>query len=717
MPPATSRLRLVTPSFVPVAGLVDGHLQAVTGQNQPQRRRLGEILLDMKAVDPGDLLKAVALRNRQDVRLGDILLAHGWVTEPALMSALSQQWGARLIDLARDPPDARLIDLFGPEFCLAEGIVPWRKAGAVTVIATARPDGFAGLRNRLPAGVGPVVMALAGERAIHTAMLAARRTTLIRRAETRVAPHESCRTLVGRAAGAATLAGVALLAGLALLSPAAAFAPLFVWAVLSLILCSGLKAAAFVSQIRATHWPPRQPPAVARLPMTRLPVVSVMVPLFHETDIAPRLISRLGRLDYPKELLDILLVVEEDDQMTRAALANRRLPHWMRVVTVPHGPIRTKPRALNYALDFCRGSIIGVYDAEDAPEAGQLHEVVRRFNEAGSDVACLQGILDFYNSRHNWLTRCFAIEYAAWFRVVLPGIARLGLVVPLGGTTLFFRRKVLEELGGWDAHNVTEDADLGLRLARHGYRTELIATVTEEEPNGRALPWIKQRSRWQKGFAMTWAVHMRDPLRLWRELGPWRFLGVQIVFLGSLSPAALAPVLWSFWLLIFGLSHPLAAALPGGAIALLSGLFLLSALLDIACGLWAVRDPSHRHLIPWVPTLHFYFPLASLSACKALWELARRPFYWDKTCHGMLDSGTDLPEPAPDTPSVLPVLVLENPLRHPQPVRLAPPAPLMWSRPAPEFRPVPGGTAPPLSARPFAPSRPGIEFQACFEGF
>ena len=145
-------------------------------------------------------------------------------------------------------------------------------------------------------------------------------------------------------------------------------------------------------------------------------------------------------------------------------------------------------------------------------------------------MVCLQGILDYYNPRTNWLARCFTIEYAAWFRAMLPGLARLGFGVPLGGTTLFFRRDKLEELGGWDAHNVTEDADLGLRLARHGYKTELIDTVTQEEANCRALPWVKQRSRWLKGYAMTWAVHMRDPRRLWRELGPRGFIGVQPTF-------------------------------------------------------------------------------------------------------------------------------------------------------------------------------------------
>jgi len=682
-------LRLVTKDFVPTAGLTPRKAQRL-----PERARkpLGQILLDMKAVDPGNMLKAVALRDRQEVRLGDILLAHSWVNEADLMAALSLLWGVRVVDLVAEPPDPRLIDRFGADFCLREGLIPWRQIGAAMVVATARPEDFARLRAQFPEG-DPYLMALAPERDIHAAMLAARQTALIRRAETRVRPEESCRTLGTTRLARGFLPALAAVCLVVATVPAAAFVLFFGWAVLSLILCSGLKALAFADTLHR-HFRPAPPTRSTAI--ARLPIVSVMVPLFQEDDIAPRLIRRLGTLDYPKELLDILLVVEETDQQTRRALAAHRLPRWMRVVNVPDGPIRTKPRALNYALDFCRGSIVGVYDAEDAPDPGQLRAVVRRFHERGADVACLQGILDFYNARHNWLSRCFTIEYAAWFRVMLPGLARLGYVIPLGGTTLFFRRKALEELGGWDAHNVTEDADLGLRLARHGYRTEFIETVTEEEPNAEALPWIRQRSRWLKGYAMTWASHMRDPARIWRELGARRFLGMQILFLGTLSQYVLAPVLWSFWAITLGFGHPFQEFLPTGAVLGLSGLFIASELLNIAVGLWAVRGPHHRHLMAWVPTLQLYFPLGALASYKALWEAAFRPFFWDKTRHGMLDTEV--------APAPLPLLRLENPIL---------PAPA--DRPS---APPPPAVSPPRRSVITHPALvPGIEFQTSFEGF
>ena len=294
----------------------------------------------------------------------------------------------------------------------------------------------------------------------------------------------------------------------------------------------------------------------------------------------------------------------------------------------------TKPRALNYALHFARGQIIGIYDAEDAPSPDQIERIVTHFSAAPPEVGCLQGILDFYNPRANWLSRCFAVEYASWFRVLLPGLSKLGLTVPLGGTTVFFRREVLEKLGGWDSYNVTEDADLGVRLARHGYRTELVATVTREEANNRLWPWVRQRSRWLKGYALTWWVHSRRPLRLLRDLGWRRFLGVQALFLTTLMQFTLAPLLWSFWLIVIGLPHPLDPWLSRMTLGALTVLFLSAEAVSILIGIAAISRSPHRNLLLWVPTLFAYFPLGTLAVYKALWEAMTRPFYWDKTQHG-----------------------------------------------------------------------------------
>lgn len=528
------------------------------------------------------------------------------------------------------PPDPRLIDAFGAVECLALHPLPCRTIGGGTLIATAHPEDFHRHRPRLEQVFGPVLMLLAPRNVIEAALLHSRGAGLARLAETRVPLADSCRSYRAEALRLPLAALGLLLFVSVLLWPMWAVLVLTLAALVSGFSFTALKIAALFAALR--HRPEPAAPIIARLP-----IVSVMVALYRESNIAPRLVKRLGKLDYPEELLDILLVVEAEDHMTREALARADLPGWMRVVVVPDGSVKTKPRALNFALDHCRGSIVGVYDAEDAPEPDQIRKVVGRFHARGPDLACLQGRLDFYNPRVNWLSRCFTIEYAAWFRLLLPGIERLGLAIPLGGTTLFFRRAVLEGLGRWDAHNVTEDADLGMRIARRGYRTELIDTTTFEEANCRPRSWVKQRSRWIKGFMMTWLTHMRDPVLLWRELGARKFIGFQLLLAGSVLHSLLAPMLWTFWALPLGLPHPLAAILTqSGLTALIVGFFAVEISL-IAFGIAGLARTRHRLSPLWVPTMILYYPLATLAAYKAAWEMLVQPFYWDKTTHGEFD--------------------------------------------------------------------------------
>jgi cellulose synthase/poly-beta-1,6-N-acetylglucosamine synthase-like glycosyltransferase len=581
------------------------------------------------------MLSALAHQGREAGRLPDVLRARGLVVERDLLDIKARNWGIKIIDLASALPDPRLIDAVGAANCLRHGLVPWRRVGGVTVVALSRPEEFRQLRPMLEAALGPVSAGLAPARAVAAAVHAWRGTWLARAAENRVSVAESCRDWPKLHRAPKVMVGLMILMALAWAAPLALGLALLAFSLVTLALLVGLKLLATVAALRAA------PPLPERSGDAPLPTVSIIVALYREGDIAPRLVRRLARLDYPEALLDVILAVEAGDQVTIDALAAAELPPWMRVIVVPEGVVKTKPRALNYALTFARGSIIGVYDAEDAPDPDQLRQVVARFHRAGPEVACLQGVLDYYNPRTNWLSRCFTIEYAGWFRLILPGIARLGLVVPLGGTTLFFRRDVLEDLGGWDAHNVTEDADLGIRLARHGYHTELIATVTEEEANCRALPWIKQRSRWIKGYMMTWAVHMRSPRLLWRQLGPWAFIGFQVMFLGSIVQSLLAPLLMSFMIVPFGLPHPLLEVLPTAAIWAMVTIVILSEAANLAVGLIGLLRTRHGLSLWWVLTMKLYFPLASLAAYKALFELVTRPFYWDKTTHGIFDQTGD----------------------------------------------------------------------------
>lgn len=577
------------------------------------------------------LLKALSTQAELQEPLVDILREDGLLPEADLLEATARHLGVRALAANAPPPDPRLIDLYGAARCLNEGVMPLRQSGAMTIVATSRPAEFADRRAALEAAFGSVGMVLTSGAHIEAGILDCRGPALSDRAETRVALEESCRGW-----DAATLGPSAALVacGMVALVWAAPFAfgvTVLFLSILCLISIVSLRLAAALAALRyQASEPPPEPDA-------DLPVISVIVAMYQESDIAPRLVRRLSRLDYPRHLLDVLIAVEAEDHVTRQALTAANLPLWMRIVTVPKGRVQTKPRALNHALDQCRGSIVGIYDAEDAPEPEQLLKVAARFARAGSEVACLQGILDFYNPSTNWISRCFTLEYATWFRLVLPGLARLGLVVPLGGTTLFFRRNLLEELGAWDAHNVTEDADLGLRLARRGYRTELLATTTFEEANCRAVPWMKQRSRWIKGYMMTWAVHMRDPVALWRDLGPTRFFGVQVLYLGSMVQFLTAPLLWTMWISLSGLSHPLVAGLPPVVGIGMIVVFLLSEAIGLTVAVGALRRTGHRISGFWVLALPFYFPLAALASYKAALEVVTRPFYWDKTRHGLYD--------------------------------------------------------------------------------
>ncbi|MGL4319533.1 MAG: glycosyltransferase family 2 protein [Paracoccaceae bacterium] len=547
-----------------------------------------------------------------------------------------------LIDPTRFNPDPRLLDEFTATRALTKGVVPLRKLGSTLMVAVADPA----IVPRLPALTGHTGMFLpyhAPFPMLEERILALRGAALATRAETQVASHESCRNWSVRPHLPVLYTIAATLALTAWFAPKHLLIGLVAWGLFWMLASNALKILVLASTRAA---PAPAPP----LPSPQqLPIVTIIVALYREADITHRLIARLGRIDYPRDKLDVILAVEDDDTITRAMLGSADIPHWMRVVNVPKGGLRTKPRALNHAMCFARGSIIGVYDAEDAPAPRQLHDVVAHFAASPPDVACLQGIIDFYNPRTNWLSRCFTVEYAAWFRVMLPGLARLGLVLPLGGTTLFFRRDALEQLGGWDAHNVTEDADLGLRLSRHGYRTELLSSVTEEEANCRLLPWVRQRSRWIKGYMMTWGVHMRDPLLLLSQLGWKRFLGVQVLFFGSVCQALLVPVMWSLWAFTLGFGHPAMAVLnPAFLIPLTLALLAMEGV-SIAINLYgmALRGKGTKPL--WVLSAYFYFPLATFAAYKALYEVVARPFYWDKTSHGHFDLADTHPEPTPAT--------------------------------------------------------------------
>ena len=612
----------------------------------PTRRpaqALDALLLARSAAGWADLTAARAAANDSGLWLGRVLLARHVVSEPDLLSALAESHGLTLADDRPLPSDGRLATYLCAEQALALDAVPIERSGGVVVVATDRPDRADAIHAalRLPAGLRAVLV-VAPRARILAAQIALYGEALARLAEGQAPLSVSCRGwrahMAGRGVGLVALAITAL----AIAQPTLVVAMGFALAIMIFLGNMALKILAFAATLRAERVPlPAASTPANAAPMPHRPsVVSILVPLFQEREIATTLMAALARLDYPPERLDVLLVIEQDDHLTRTALAAMALPGWARIITVPPGHPRTKPRALNFALNFAQGEIIGIYDAEDRPEPDQISRVVQRFGELGPETACLQGQLDYHNAGHNLLSRLFAIEYAIWFRVLLPGVQRLGLVVPLGGTTLFLRRAALTHVGGWDAHNVTEDAELGLRLARHGYRTEIIETTTYEEANAAVLPWIGQRSRWQKGYLMTWAIAMRSPLRLWLDLGMVRFVAVQVQILFAVAGFLVAPLLWSLMIKPFGFPHPLDALVGPLGYGVLATVFVASMILSIALAIHATRARHLRRLRPYIILADLYFLLGTLSAWRAAVEMLVRPFFWAKTSHGQFVGAT-----------------------------------------------------------------------------
>ena len=369
-----------------------------------------------------------------------------------------------------------------------------------------------------------------------------------------------------------------------------------------------------------------------------LPLYSIIAAVYNEAESVPALVEALQNIDYPAERLDIKIVVERDDTLTRDALEQLDLAAPFEVIVAPSAGPRTKPKALNAALPFVRGQYVVVYDAEDRPEPAQLRIALAAFESGDRRLACVQARLTIDNTADSWLTRLFTAEYAGLFDVFLPGLAAFRMPLPLGGTSNHFRTETLRALGGWDPYNVTEDADIGIRLARHKLHTTIIPSSTYEEAPARTTAWIRQRTRWFKGYLQTWAVHMHNPLKLWRDLGTGGFLVFQMVVGGAVLAALVhgifaAVITWQlasglFWSTKSGVFEVLFVGLY--VTSLTTG-YALSALLGFI-GLSRRRALGSAWYLILTPC---YWLLLSVAAWRAVFQLIRSPSRWEKTQHGL----------------------------------------------------------------------------------
>jgi cellulose synthase/poly-beta-1,6-N-acetylglucosamine synthase-like glycosyltransferase len=367
-----------------------------------------------------------------------------------------------------------------------------------------------------------------------------------------------------------------------------------------------------------------------------LPVFTVLVPMFREPEMLPRLAQALRALDYPLGKLDIKIVLEAEDETTIQVAQTLGLEGVFEIIRVPPSQPQTKPKACNFALRFARGEYLVVYDAEDRPEPDQLRKVVEAFRRSSPNTACLQCRLSYYNANENWLTRMFTLDYALWFDLVLPGLERLNVPIPLGGSSNHFKIDVLRELHAWDPFNVTEDADLGIRLTQKGYRVGVVDSTTFEEASCRTGQWMGQRTRWIKGYMQTFLVHTRRPLHMLRTIGLTGFLGFVFFIGGTVLTGILNPIFWVLyltWLVTISVSDD----------PLFPQILLFLSLFNLLAGNGAfiflsMVAPIRRGwlgLIPCSLTVIGYWALISIAAYRALWQLLRRPFHWEKTQHGL----------------------------------------------------------------------------------
>lgn len=606
----------------------DVRAQAILEEWKPVTARL--------RLAPAIVERAVMRTVSNGTHFAQEILASDAVSERRLFEAIAAELG--LIFIADIDPSRLMLEERHCRAALAShGGLPvalLEQADAAPLIVLAKTDiGFGALRARLERQ--PALkqrMRIAPPATLRAAVLSRAREGLLSDARNRLflnLPEFSAR-IVANAWQGAWIGLLAAFLGMALaMAPVHTLMTIQIVGIAAFLACVVLRLLALGSARPLTL---QEPPAVQG---ADLPVYSVLIALYREKEVLPQLLVALGKLQWPRSKLEIKLVCEEDDEETLAILRAHELKSCIEIVEVPVGEPRTKPKALAYALPLCSGEFVTLYDAEDVPHPQQLLEAWHRFRAGDESLACLQAPLVATNPDAGALSRMFAFEYAGLFRGILPWLARHDLVLPLGGTSNHFRRSALDAVGGWDAHNVTEDADLGMRLKRFGYRVGVIDLPTFEEAPEDFATWRPQRTRWFKGWIQTWLVHMRQPVRLWRELGPASFMAFQVLFLGTIlsvliHPLALVTILYVLAKLsLADVVHvtEMAIAIAGVVtVALGYGAFL-------AVGRATLSRDERKQFWKVVALTPLHWTLLSWAAWRALLDLYRQPHQWNKTPH------------------------------------------------------------------------------------
>ena len=597
---------------------------------------LGEQLLKSHLLPQGELEHVLERQKRTGERLGEILLYERLLSPLQLQQELAVQANTHFVNLSSDPLQENALNPAHLQTYLDYRCIPWRQEGKTLLACVEITQALQDWANATYGTAYTLV--LCTERDWAEALLrhfgpeldAATRELLWNHA-----PELSAKRTF---TPAQTLFFLGLLALIPLaLWWNASVSWLVALALLNLFYLSTLafKNLLFFGSLY-WHWQHRgrlQPPP--EVLAKDWPLYTILVPLYKEAETVPRMIDALRSLDYPKSRLDIKLICEADDEATIAAIKTARPEPYFQIIAVPKSYPRTKPKACNHAMLFARGEYTVIFDAEDRPEPSQLKKAVMQFRSAPADVACLQARLNYYNREENLLARLFAIEYCSLFDYMLPALQALRIPIPLGGTSNHLRTDILRDVMLWDPYNVTEDADLGIRLAQHGYRTEVLDSITLEESPLTLSGWLPQRSRWIKGFMQTWLVAMRRPLHFYKAVHTARaFWGFQFFIGAPALTFLLAPLIWSLCLLWLAgiLPQP---ALPDWLIGMCVFVLGFGTLTHALQALLILRSQGWGGMLVAALLYPFYWLLHSLASYKALWQLLTRPHYWEKTTHAL----------------------------------------------------------------------------------
>jgi cellulose synthase/poly-beta-1,6-N-acetylglucosamine synthase-like glycosyltransferase len=612
-----------------------------TPEGRRSRMQMAQMLTRSGLITDDQLQRAMLEYSRTGDPLGDILVSHEAISEDVLVAALSEMYQMQRVGLAEFTPDLEVARRLPEPLAQAFQTVPVAATEDLVLLAVARPLD-AEQSAEIEEALGSPFRQLLANRTeldqliqrVHSRHYAEVSTRLLM--ETR--PEESAHVVISGGQKAALVITSIFVVVCCVIWPMPTLIALVAACSLLYLVVSFYK---FRLTLRAlgTHLETDvTDEEIASLDERHLPVYTILVPLYKEAGIVPRLVRDINALDYPRTRLDVKLLCEEDDEETVAKIRSMDLPPHFHLVVVPDSQPKTKPKACNYGLQLATGAFCVIFDAEDRPDPDQLKKAVIAFSRVANNVVCVQAKLNHFNQDQNMLTAWFANEYSMHFELVLPAMGAAESPIPLGGTSNHFVTSKLRDLGAWDPFNVTEDADLGIRLHREGYRTAMIDSTTLEEANSQVPNWIRQRSRWNKGYIQTWLVHMRHPFTLLSQTGINGFMSFNLT-MGSAFVLLLNPIFWGLTTLyVLTQAGFIQQLFPGIIFYAASFLLFVGNFVFVYLSVAGSLQRGEFGLTRTALLSPLYWGLMSMAAWKGFIQLFTNPFYWEKTEHG-LDHG------------------------------------------------------------------------------